>query len=482
MSQSQTLSATKSSGTNFAYVATATKSTNDIESLIQKHNLNESMDRKQVINAILNDVINDWLADAIQHKAITVMSNGNYLIGNKIVEKKDILTVVKKTYHNKIQEYLNRKIEIIQSYLKTHKLQGEKTETEGKITVKQNLIQTLKQEQENCVNKIKELNTELREGYYKQNKVVGQVNRDLNQILFQSQDIGLKGKQLEGQLEAQKSTIVGQNIAREAQIQQLEATRAENERRLNELASRNANEEANRQLQEYLTDKQIQVANQNTDKQILAANQNTDKQILAANQNTDKQILAANQNTDKQIQVANANAEADRNLQTEIANMTFMDNQKTRDVMTSGNQAIIDTMLQGVNYSTSIQAAGFQQLVNGLNNLGANIAQTNNLQSQIVGQLINTNNQLNNLGNMFPPTPGVPPGCNPAILTRLKCSGTTWDMTPEITNAINMTTGQTGINIFRCSAGGHFCASDGEYGDWDTRYIGSGVPPPGYSR
>ena len=479
MSQSQTLSATKSSGTNFAYVATATKSTNDIESLIQKHNLNESMDRKQVINAILTDVINDWLADAIQHKAITVMSNGNYLIGNKIVEKKDILTVVKKTYHNKIQEYLNRKIEIIQSYLKTHKLQGEKTETEGKITVKQNLIQTLKQEQENCVNKIKELNTELREGYYKQNKVVGQVNRDLNQILFQSQDIGLKGKQLEGQLEAQKSTIVGQNIAREAQIQQLEATRAENERRLNELASRNANEEANRQLQEYLTDKQIQVANQNTDKQILAANQNTDKQILAANQNTDKQILAANQNTDKQIQVANANAEADRNLQTEIANMTFMDNQKTRDVMTSGNQAIIDTMVQGVNYSTSIQAAGFQQLVNGLNNLGANIAQTNNLQSQFVGQLINANNQLNNLGNMFPPTPGVPPGCNPAILTRLKCSGTTWDMTPEITNATNINTGQTGINIFRCSAGGHFCASDGEYGKWYSPKM-SGVPPSDY--
>ena len=457
MSQSQTLSATKSSGTNFAYVATATKSTNDIESLIQKHNLNESMDRKEVINAILNDVINDWLADAIQHKAITVMSNGNYLIGNKIVEKKDILTVVKKTCHNKIQEYLNRKIEIIQSYLKTHKLQGEKTEMEGKITVKQNLIQTLKQEQENCVNKIKELNTELREGYYKQNKVVGQVNRDLNQILFQNQDIGLKGKQLEGQLEAQKSTIVGQNIAREAQIQQLEATRAENERRLNELASRNANEEANRQLQEYLTDKQIQVANQNTD----------------------KQILAANQNTDKQIQVANANAEADRNLQTEIANMTFMDNQKTRDVMTSGNQAIIDTMVQGVNYSTSTQAAGFQQLVNGLNNLGANIAQTNNLQSQFVDQLINANNQLNNLGNMFPPTPGVPPGCNPAILTDLKCTGTTWDMTPEITNATNINTGKTGINIFRCSAGGHFCASDGEYGHWFSHKT-SGDPPPGY--
>ena len=457
MSQSQTLSATKSRGTNFAYVATATKSTNDIESLIKKHNLTESMDRKEVINAILNDVINDWVADAVKHKAITVMSNGNYLIGNKIIEKKDILTFVKKTYHNKIQEYLNRKIEIIQSYLKTHKLQGEKTETEGKITVKQNLIQTLKQEQENCVNKIKELNTELREGYYKQNKVVGQVNRDLNQILFQSQDIGLKGKQLEGQLEAQKSTIVGQNIAREAQIQQLEATRAENERRLNELASRNANEEANRQLQQYLTDKQIQVANQNTD----------------------KQILAANQNTDKQIQVANANAEADRNLQTEIANMTFMDNQKTRDVMTSGNQAIIDTMVQGVNYSTSIQAAGFQQLVNGLNNLGANIAQTNNLQSQFVGQLINANNQLNNLGNMFPPTPGVPPGCSPAILTMLKCGGTTWDMTPEITNATNRNTGQTGINIFRCTAGGHYCASDGEYGKWNSRKM-SGVPPYDY--
>ena len=457
MSQSQTLSATKSRGTNFAYVATATKSTNDIESLIKKHNLTESMDRKEVINAILNDVINDWVADAVKHKAITVMSNGNYLIGNKIIEKKDILTFVKKTYHNKIQEYLNRKIEIIQSYLKTHKLQGEKTETEGKITVKQNLIQTLKQEQENCVNKIKELNTELREGYYKQNKVVGQVNRDLNQILFQSQDIGLKGKQLEGQLEAQKSTIVGQNIAREAQIQQLEATRAENERRLNELASRNANEEANRQLQQYLTDKQIQVANQNTD----------------------KQILAANQNTDKQIQVANANAEADRNLQTEIANMTFMDNQKTRDVMTSGNQAIIDTMVQGVNYSTSIQAAGFQQLVNGLNNLGANIAQTNNLQSQFVGQLINANNQLNNLGNMFPPTPGVPPGCSPAILTKLKCGGTTWDMTPEITNATNRHTGQTGINIFRCTAGGHYCASDGEYGKWNSPKM-SGVPPYDY--
>jgi hypothetical protein len=471
MSQSQTLTATKSKGNNFTYVATVTKNTNDIESLIQKHNLNESMDRKQVINAILNDVINDWLADAIQHKAITVMSNGNYLIGNKIVEKKDILTVVKKAYHNKIQEYLNRKIEIIQSYLKTYKLQGEKVEIEGKITVKQNLTQTLTKEQENCVNKIKELNTELREGYYKQNKVVGQVNRDLNQLLFQGQNIGLKGKQLEGQLEAQKSTIMGQNIAREGQIQQLEATRAENERRLNELASRNANEEANRALQEYLTDKQIQVANQNTD-----------KQILAANQNTDKQILAANQNTDKQIQVANTNAEADRNLQKEIANMTFMDNQKTRDVMTSGNQAIIDTMVQGVNYSTSIQSAGFQQLVNGLNNLGANIAQANNLQSQFTGQLINANNQLNNLGNMFPPTPGVPPGCDPAILTRLRCSGAYWNMTPEITNAINMTTGQTGINIFRCSAGGHFCASDGEYGDWDRRFIRSGVPPPGYSR
>jgi hypothetical protein len=111
--------------------------------------------------------------------------------------------------------------------------------------------------------------------------------------------------------------------------------------------------------------------------------------------------------------------------------------------------------------------------VDGLNQIGANIAGINSRFDDLNKNFKDINDKI--LNPPFAPTPGVPPGCDPAILSQLRCSGSTWIMTPEITNASN-TKGQTNINIFRCDANGHYCASDGGYGEWSR----NGRPPPGY--
>ena len=46
------------------------------------------------------------------------------------------------------------------------------------------------------------------------------------------------------------------------------------------------------------------------------------------------------------------------------------------------------------------------------------------------------------------------------------CKMRKWCDGPETTQAINTTTNQTGITIYRCCADGHYCASDGGTGAW----------------
>ena len=64
-----------------------------------------------------------------------------------------------------------------------------------------------------------------------------------------------------------------------------------------------------------------------------------------------------------------------------------------------------------------------------------------------------------------PAPPGMPPGCAGSTLPA-GCMGTTWIMTPRFTNATRISTGQKGIQIYQCDRFGHFCASDGNQGEW----------------
>ena len=264
--------------------------------------------------------------------------------------------------------------------------------------------------------------------------------------MFQQDTLSGKDKQLTQGYQNQQMQL-------NKQRQQIEEAKQRQDRHIDDLEARyqaalsqqrqhEQRQEQEKQQHEQIIKQQKEISDRN--------DQNIKNQIAAAKANNDALIAANTQLTQSQI---DANAQ-------------------NNQALIAANAQNTQSVIQNATDAANANLLALQSLGAHINGLQANFAALGN-------QFQNLNTNMNNLGNKinnppFAPTPGVPPGCDPAVLTQLSCSKPTWNMRPEITNARNVQ-GDTNINIFRCMGGAHYCASDGGYGDWR----GHG-PPSGY--
>jgi len=443
--------------------------TSSTQQLIQKYGISFSTNPKQIGEILAQESINQILLEFKKSGKIAE-ENGKYYYGGKQFTPKQMKETIMKSYKGQIQQMINKKFENIKLELKkqTNSVKIQANNQQRQI-IASNIgsLKTQLKTQEEVVEKRTEqyLST-----LYKQNKALSEQRKEKAQLeanralqMFQQDTLSGKDKQLtqgyqnqQLQLDQQRTQI---SIAKQQQDRHIDDLEARYQAALNEQRRHEDRQEQERQQHNEIIKQQNDIANRN--------DENVKRQIDAANANNAALINANTANTQAQIDAnaANTQAQIDANAQLTQAQI---------DANKQLTQAQIDADAKNTKAIIDNQVTGTNAIVDGLNQIGANIAGINSRFDDLNKNFKDINDKI--LNPPFAPTPGVPPGCDPAILSQLRCSGRTWKMTPEITNARN-TQGQTNINIFRCVAGGHYCASDGGYGEWSR----NGLPPPGYS-
>lgn len=429
----------------------------NIEDTLKKYKITKNMNKNDVKELLLDEYLDETFNDYIKDGHIKKDENGKYSWGiKKNLTKEDILDYLYEKDKTNINNNIEKRYQNVQLYFRIQQRKNDRNERQQEKAELQKSNADLLIKREQLVNKLEQKNNELLQTMYKQSKLESQMRTEIAQQQFQQQNIGLQYDKLKQGLESQaiqKEGLISQN---RAQLQTSLSQQMQNQQNINSLK------------QQYEATKI-----QHSDAVKQANIMETQKQLMEQQNKISSQTL---QQTKELRQDINSN----------FRNMTSLVNDLGKaqiDAIKQGTQAQLSASQQTqeqIKQASAENRAGQEAIISAINGnaaqlsaLNQNVNNLNNSLNDLTSNVQNLNNNMNNLGKKFADVPGVPPGCDPAILRRLGCSGSGWNMTPEITNATN-NKGQTGINIFRCNAGGHYCATDGGYGQWNSTY------PSGY--
>lgn len=425
-----------------------TISSGSTQDFIKKHNITSKSDPKKIVEILAHESINEILLEFKKNGKIEEL-NGTYFYDGKKFTPKQIQETIARNFKNEIQQMINKRFENIKLELKKQsnnmKIQSNIQE---KISIANNII-SLKSDLKKQEEAIEKKTEQYLSSLYKLNKAQAEQRKENVQIrfnesqqLFQQDILSAKDKTLsqgyEGlqiQLNQQKIQIDQAKQQQDQHIQNLES------KFLSELNKQAQFEQRQKQQQEQ-HEQMVQLQNDIANR----ADQNVRNLIDSAKSNNDA-LIDANQKNTQALMDANA----------KLA-------QAQMDANARNTQSMIDNQIKGNN-----------AIVQGLNQIGANI---NALQSDFA----NLNQQFNALNNNMqiigskinnpPPLPPAPPGMPPGCAGAKKpwdCEAdpnNPWNLTPIYRNATNIRTRQTGIEIYQCNRTGHFCSSDGNQGKW----------------
>jgi len=493
--QSQTKSSTATSNT-FTYKANDQDTdtinietiTKNIEKVIAKYKITKKMDPLKIKNILAYNYLESEFEKLMKSDVIIKEDDDNYSFGNfKNAKKEDIINFLLQQNKDIIKRNIEKEYENLMAYFTMNdNIERMKQNRDERILVEENIKQ-LNSQRDKMVEKLEIKNNEYLKTMFKQSQLESQMRTELSQQQFQQQNVGLKYEKLKQGLENQIIQKEGLMIQNRSQIQTAIQYHTQNKQHIAKLqqqyqAIKLKHEDAKQQaaLLQQANNIAFETLNQNIGlRRDLNANLTSMSNLMKANSNA--QIQAINQASQAQIQSINQASQANLQGQQQIINATNQASQANLQ----GQQQIINASketTQAVQDASRTSAQGQQQIMNAISGTNTQIdaltRSVNNFSqdvNQLTSQVSNVSNNLDKLSKQVPPNSNIPPGCDASKLRGLNCKGNTWNMTPEITDAINIRSGVLNIKIYRCSAGGHFCASDGGYGDWHSQ-----LPPHGY--
>ena len=438
------------------------------QQLIQKYNISLASDPKQVVKILVQETINKILLNFKKNGKIEE-ENGKYFYDGKEFTPKEMNETISKSYKDNIQEIIDKKFENIKLEFKKQANNVKKQANNQEKVIIANDIANLKTQlkiQEEVVRKRTE---QYLSALYKQNIVQLEQNKANVQIeanrslqIFQQDTLSGKDKQLtqgyQGQiiqLNQQKLQIDQAKQKQDQHIQNLQS-QYQSDLQRQEQHEQRQQQQAYQQIQEQqqhdqLIKLQTDIANR--------ANQNVRDQIAAAKANNDALIAANIQLTQAQI---NANIQ--------LTQAQIVANKQNTQAQIDANAQNTQSVIQNATDAANAQLHALQSLGANIIGLQTNFANMNN-------QLQSLNSNMQDIGNKIKsPPPGMPPGCTGSRLPP-GCTGNRWIMTPIYIDAVNIKTHLPNIEIYKCDAGGHFCASDGNQGEWsDLREYYTNLP------
>ena len=417
--------------------------TSSTQQLIQKYGISFTTNPKQIGEILAQESINQIFLEFKKSGKIAE-ENGKYYYGGKQFTPKQMKETIMKSYKGQIQQMINKKFENIKLELKKQsnsvKIQAN---NQQRLIIASNIgsLKTQLKTQEEVVEKRTE---QYLSALYKQNKALSDQRKEKAQLeanralqMFQQDTLSGKDKQLtqgyqnqQLQLNKQRQQI---EEAKQRQDRHIDDLEARYQAALNEQRRHEERQKQERQQHEQIIKQQKEISDRN--------DQNVKNQIAAAKANNDALIAANTQLTQAQI---------DANAQLTQAQI---------DANAQNTQSVIQNATDAANAN-----------LKALQSLGANISGLQSNFDALSNQFKNLNTNMQDIGTKIlnPPQPpqtisGPPPSCTDYDLRNLGCTASgTWQL--ETQSATNLRTNQTGITIYYCSAGMHYCALDGNSG------------------
>ena len=430
----------------------ATDDTFSTQKFMRQYNITTNSDPQQTAKKLIQESVKIMLSNFIKNGVVSVR-NGKYYCNGYEYTLDQIKETIAVRCKPEIDAIVGLKMKDIKIELKKQKIKGEIQDIVKEKVIIANNIASLKNQykiQQEVVEKRTEqyLNT-----LYRQNKAQAEQRKEKAQLeanralqIFQQDTLSGKDKQLTQGYQNQQIQLNQQRIqidqAKQQADQHIQNLQARYESDLQKQKQHEQQQKLKQQQHNQIIQQQNDIAarnDQNIKNQIAAAKANNDALIAANAQNNQAQINANAQNTQAQI---NANA------------------QNTQSVIQNANAASKATL-------QALQSLGAQ-----INGISTNFANMNQQFNALNTNMQNIGNKINNPPRLPPPPPGMPPGCAGSQKPD-GCQADPrdpWNLTPIYTNATNKHTGQTGIEIYKCNVGGHFCSSDGNQGTWPERF------------
>ena len=416
----------------------------DIENTIKKYKITETSDIKKIKNLLALEILNEKLETLIKEGSVKKNEDGYSFGQYKNCTKDEIIKFLSSQNVDMLKRNVEKKYENIQIYFQMKQKNIRNEEMKQQVSDIRQSTANLLVKREQLVSKLEQKNNELLQTAYKQSKLESQMRTELSQQQFQQQNIGVKYEQLKQGLQGQVLQKEAQIAQREEQIQTAISQQMQNKNNFNTLQQQF---EATK-LKHKDAEQQKQVLEQQ--KRLLERSNQIASQTLQQTRELRQDI---NNNFRDMTNLVNDLGKAQIDAIQKASQQTQEEIKQSAIQNKAGQEAIISAINENASQLSSLNQ-NFNNLNNSLDNLNASVQ--------------NLSKDITKMGEKVPPPPpGVPPGCNPAILQSLNCGdgvNAAWDLNPKYQNIQNKQSGQTGINIFICKAGGHFCASDGNYG------------------
>ena len=439
--------------------------------LITKLNLNKTMSSKDIKKLLVNEIFNTLISDGLKNGAINITENGTYAMGmNKDLSKQDIIKILSKNKTPQIQKLLDITFSKIQNTFDINNLNSNLIIIRNQIKTEQKTIKTLSKDREKLVKIAEKQNAELLQTLYRQSKIESQARTEVSAQEFQKQNMGVAQANLIQGAVGLKQGVQNQILNSQSQINSLLGMYASEQQHISNLQQ----QFANTKLQHLDNSKRNQLADDANKLSSLILNENTklrsDTNANFSQLNANMSISAANAlAASRDINASIKNAADDASAAARVTQQAIKNAAADASAAARVTQQAIknasDAAQDLASKAASENLRGFDSLREGISKLGANVASLGDRVNEVSTGIAQVGENIGKLNTQVPVAPGVPPACQSGQLPR-DCRGNSWKQTPEYRNATNKTSGQTGIEIYQCDAGGHFCSSDGHSGNW----------------
>jgi len=465
---------TSSSSSGASVVSIKSKNQFDTASIIKSFGITKSSSKDEVKTKIAKHILNDILEDGLSNNgkkygmSISKLENGKYVInGNKFSSLDDFRVKLLKDQNFKpiLQDLIKDMFDRIQNHLG--------------IEFNQTIINSHK-------SRISEIDVDkkgVEKNIAKLNKSIQESNEKYTSLLSNMYSIK---RQHESDMMAVSKNIADANTAYSKFMQSKLGQQSQTNAAIGNLIQGQSN------ILASLTGLQ-QNATQQQNAALDAA--------MRAQQSLDDRRQRAQDALSKQ--------EADYYANLAKMNADYSNTTHLADIISSGVQSVQNAVIASANASIAATKAASDANIAGLNQIAdltkaasdANIAAVTDLTDKINDLTTDINKGFDDLKkdynagiidlkkivekiiDTYPPTPGVPPGCNPNILRtnnygtlnhndHMQCTGNGWNQNvhvvvkksthPQYNSHDNTKNGP--FKLYYCNAGGHWCCSDGNFG------------------
>ena len=407
------------------------------EALIQKYKISATSDSKKIHEALAEEatqlLLSQYMNKENEEERIIKKGNKYFYLGHEFTAN-EIQELIVENHGTEIRQMAKDYFKIIKLELKKQKNNQIKNQAIFEEQTIRNEIAQLQTEYEKQEKLLEEQDEKLVNALYKQNKVISDARKENAQLEFNSQVLKFQEDTKSGKDKALIQGYEGQQILLGQQKQQVEQAKQAEDRHVDDLKFRY--EEALRQQKAHESGLQQEREEQE---------KNRDLQLEIQDRN--------DQNVQAQIDASNANNAA-------LINANLQIGQAQIDANARNTQAQIDANARNTQAAIDSQVRGTNAIVNGLNQIGANIGQISNDFKGLQDQFKDLNKGLDTLGKKIN-TPPAPPPIPPSCISGNPCDSP-WHI--HRTNATSKRRpGDGPVTIWYCQWDAHWCASNGEH-------------------